>query len=291
MYLLCEALEGLCEVDTSTCIVGDFNLPSIDWRHGTCPGKREKVTEESLFLDLCVKMGLAQLVEEPTMPKSCSILDLVLVNDDSISNIRVENASFRTDHSCVRFTISLARNEEWSGADRRVADPEGSTTAIFDYARGDYDVIKLNLSLNNWDTFVEHCADTDGMYGALIENVELLKTLYIPRRRARKPLDVARHVQKLVARVQKESDLNKLERLKRDLRRAVHRQRILEEHRVVNSKNPKTFFRHVNKRLNLTDHLSVLIRDDGSKVTRARLNCYAIILHQCTPPRKLTKGT
>lgn len=106
------------------------------------------------------------------------------------------------------------------------------------------------------------------MYGALTEYLSLLRTLYIPEARQKRKSDVDAHIEKLIAQIQLAKEPNMQEKLKRGLKKAVCRQRILEEHRVVNSKNPKTFYRHVNKRLNSTDHLSVLVPDDdGAKIT------------------------
>lgn len=112
--------------------------------------------------------------------------------------------------------------------------------------------------------------------------------LCIPEARERKPLDVAIHIQKLVARIQSENDPSRLEKLKRDLKMAVHRQRVLEEHKVVKSKNPKTFYKHVSKRLNVMDHLSLLVKEDGTTVTDnvGKGRCYALTLR---PPTRLRR--
>ena len=104
---LCETLERLCDVDMGVCVAGDFNLPRIDWKHWTCPGSRGTVSKETLFLDLCLRLGLARLVEKPTRRKSLNILDFVLSNDDSISDVDVATAPFDTDRLLVQFTVSV----------------------------------------------------------------------------------------------------------------------------------------------------------------------------------------
>lgn len=149
MTSLCETLEKLCEEDTSTCIVGDFNLPSIDWKHVTCPGKMGTVMKESLFLDLCMKMGFVQLVEKPTRQASSNIRDLVLSNDDTVSNVCVVDAPLKTDHSCVCFTVGLMQDPTENEGESAESDPGRRTVTDFDYKRGDYEMIKLNLSLTN----------------------------------------------------------------------------------------------------------------------------------------------
>ena len=71
--LLC--INKLCSPDGSVILVGDFNLPAIDWSNMSSPLDAKNID----FLNLCSTFGLTQYVTEPT--RLCNILDLVLSND------------------------------------------------------------------------------------------------------------------------------------------------------------------------------------------------------------------
>ena len=59
----------------SIVIVGDYNLPDIDW---TVPVSNGNSSHDS-FLNTCLQNNLEQLVTEPT--RGINILDLILTND------------------------------------------------------------------------------------------------------------------------------------------------------------------------------------------------------------------
>jgi len=62
MLLLNECLEFLCDTNDTVVLVGDFNLPRINWNIPDSPDDRV----HSVFLDLCVRFGLHQFVDVPT---------------------------------------------------------------------------------------------------------------------------------------------------------------------------------------------------------------------------------
>lgn len=157
MVRLCAKLETLCETDASVCLAGDFNLPKICWENWSCPGKNV-VTKESLFLDMCGKLGFHQHVSEPTRPSSHNILDLVLSNDESIINTHTTNEPLSTDHLPVMFTMEVHADPS---LDNNVSS---DVSGNFDYKRGDYEIIQLNLSLTDWSLFFRNCVTVDEMY-------------------------------------------------------------------------------------------------------------------------------
>ena len=61
-------------------VLGDFNLPSLDWLSNG-PTRTYPPLERS-FLDVFDALGLHQWVLEPTYPSSGNILDLVLTSED-----------------------------------------------------------------------------------------------------------------------------------------------------------------------------------------------------------------
>lgn len=258
MCRLCHILESICDSDLSTHIVGDFNLPLIDWRNWQCPGKNT-VTKESIFLDLCGRLGLNQLVDQPTRAKSGNVLDLVLTNDSSIDFVHVSNSPFSTDHSAVNFSINLTSDAVLE----ELRDP----TMVFDYSKGDFDAIKLNLDLTNWVVFFSSCQTVDEMYNHFVEYMYFLRSSFVPQLEIKRKHDVDTFISKLNYKISVDTDEDNLIKLRRDLQKAVRRKRVIEENRVVNSNDSRKFYNYVSAKMNSKDHLSVLVDSDGNALT------------------------
>ena len=83
-------------------VIGDFNLPRIDWSLMTSSSDVKSTT----FLDMCLNSGLTQLVEEPTRYKN--ILDLVLANNEKcISELEVIEPFSTSDHDSISFVVQM----------------------------------------------------------------------------------------------------------------------------------------------------------------------------------------
>jgi exonuclease III len=260
MQKLCGLLDTLCETELCTYIVGDFNLPHIEWKTLSCPGSTS-VTKEQLFLEFCGRHGFSQHVAQPTRPKSENILDLVLCNDNSIQDVRVISEFMRSDHAPVEFTLKRSTTDVNNPYESR------NVPCRYDYRKGDYESIKLNLAATNWFTFFATCPDVNDMYNRLTEYLRFLRSIYVPQVRDMKLSGVGAHVEKLIVMIQRETDQLRLTRLKRDLSKAVRRRRVIDEHRLVKAKNPRRFHNYVSSRMKSKDHLSVLMKDDGTAVT------------------------
>ena len=78
MVLLAECLDYLFNIHDTIVLVGDVNLPNIDWFSLNSPDDNI----HSVFLKLCTQFGLYQFVDSPT--RDNHILDLVLSSDHNI---------------------------------------------------------------------------------------------------------------------------------------------------------------------------------------------------------------
>ena len=85
-------------------MVGDYNLPSIDWMSEIASGKYQ-----SDFLNCVIDNNLDQLVEEPTRHRAGqepSLLDLILVsNPEFVSQVNHEPPFGKSDHEVITFNI------------------------------------------------------------------------------------------------------------------------------------------------------------------------------------------
>lgn len=93
-----------CDTQSSICIVGDFNLPDINWNTGASPGTI--FARETIFNSFRLSNGLFQLVRKSTWPASGNVLDLLLTSqDDSVLDVPVSPGPVLSDHLAVRFKI------------------------------------------------------------------------------------------------------------------------------------------------------------------------------------------
>ena len=131
MVLLAECLDYLFNTRDTIVLVGDLNLPNIDWFSLNSPDDNI----HSVFLKLCTQFGLYQFVDSPT--RDNHILDLVLSSDHNImSDLQVINPFSTSDHEMVEFSLIVAQHEI-SNAEPRI---------MYDYDNADFDGIVQYLS-------------------------------------------------------------------------------------------------------------------------------------------------
>ena len=109
---------------TPLVIMGDFNLPDVNWSTLS-----EPIGFSNQFCDLVFESNLLQLVDQPT--HICgNILDLVLTNcHDCINSLTVhpQNSHFvSSDHYLVSFCISLDVTHR----------EDGPTIHVYNFAKG-----------------------------------------------------------------------------------------------------------------------------------------------------------
>ena len=103
--LIIAALEHLSNTNLPVCIMGDLNLPLMDWTN-----KSTSDNIHSKFLTFFMSNTFSQAVNFPT--RDSNILDIFLVDDPSIiSNVRSSPPLGSSDHLCVLFDFELVGND------------------------------------------------------------------------------------------------------------------------------------------------------------------------------------
>ena len=127
--------------DKEVILVGDFNLPTIDWC--TDPPRATSTTDCS-FLDTFISLGLTQWVHESTYPRSGNTLDLVLTSEsDRIGMIEVLPPLPGCDHSPTAFEYAFALNH--------VPTPDQLPNSLLQHwHKGNYRAIASHLSDFDW---------------------------------------------------------------------------------------------------------------------------------------------
>lgn len=102
---LCSLIDSL-SMTYPLFIVGNFNLPNINWYVPISLGS----PSHDLFLNCVTQNGLTQIVSQPTHGSNC--IDLVLVSSlELIWDISVvQPFSSSCDHSTIHFSVSYDIN-------------------------------------------------------------------------------------------------------------------------------------------------------------------------------------
>ena len=97
---LLDCLSVYGSVNRTVVIVGDFNLPKIDWDSYTGPSD----TIHQMFVSFVVHSGLTQLINFKT--HETNILDLLICNDvNYISRLQSDVPFGTSDHATITFNM------------------------------------------------------------------------------------------------------------------------------------------------------------------------------------------
>jgi len=122
---LVTVLSQLCVSAQQHIVLGDFNLPRIDWSHYLAPTE----PYHDKFISFVNNTGLQQYVTNPTLANH--VLDLVLTDSTSlISNVSVKRHLGKSDQNSVHLSVNLEY--------RCLSDNIDIYSAYYDYKRADY---------------------------------------------------------------------------------------------------------------------------------------------------------
>ncbi len=152
--LLYQLLDLLCCSELPIIIVGDFNLPGIEWSTHVSPSASSIYME---FIRFVEENGLLQCVDEPTRLEN--ILDLVLCSDHlSISRVAVQESFGASDHSSLQFQFQFS-----SGSN---VDEE------MEFRRMDLPQTQILLSAIDWTFLFGNCADVEQMWSMFSATID-----------------------------------------------------------------------------------------------------------------------
>ena len=154
--------------NASVWLLGDFNLPDINW--DTCsfiPGGRYPA-HSKLMLDLAQDYNLHQIVREPT--RENNILDLCFTNDPSFL-IKARVTPGISDHDAVVITASIKP--------KLVHKPKRS---VYLYAKGDSEKIEQDLEAFNEQLSEDYIqtSDIDSLWTGFTQVIKTSMDKYIP---------------------------------------------------------------------------------------------------------------
>jgi len=254
-----------------TVIMGDFNLPEINWSDLTSPSYVGQ-----LVCDFCMQHSFVQCVQEST--RNNSLLDVILTNDESVfSSISVEAPFSTSDHNLINFSLQ-------SFSTTATGDDSG-TAEVLQWNNADYDAMNEFLSTVDWHGIVMTNLTADDLWSAFCQVLQQAIRIFVPsavthldnggvkRPKQRYP----RHINKLLS--QKRSTWRLLKNnqecveisdhyknLTKNCRMAIREYEIEREMKIINAKNQGTFFKFINKRLACKGSIGLLRDSSGNLV-------------------------
>jgi len=165
-------MTGLIEIiekaGPNSILVGDFNLPGIDWRQGTAVGRARD------FLEATESKFMEQLIDFPTQVIG-NTLDLVLTNACKlIDNIQAEGRLGKSDHEMI--SIKLTGGKPAAAADLQKPN----------WNLADWDNMKRDLSSTDWYNALEGL-NTEAAWNKIKTTINSLISRYVPVRKVRPP--------------------------------------------------------------------------------------------------------
>ena len=273
---LCHLLHAVCSSGHShLLIVGDFNMPQIDWENSFSPAPPMDISHS--FLEALDDCFLKQHVTQPTRfrpGETPHILDLIVTNEDGMAqNIHHEAGLGKSDHVILRFDLCCYTYQ--------LIAPAAHTN----YFKGNSAKFIKMLDETDWDQMANLTIDekyqfiTDGIKASAQEcfptskRKSNRKNIYINGRALRLKKEKER-LWMVYSQTQDILDYSRFTRCRNQLRALTRKlRRDFEEELVRNVKtNPKVFWRYSNSRLktkagldNLVDGSGCIACDDRGK--------------------------
>ena len=260
---LCDAIDLLAaRFPSNLVVVGDFNLPNIDWTNGRNNGNMC----HDMFYDLCLKCGFHQYV--PNCTRENTILDLVLTNNTNnnfLSNVHTSCKFTNTcDHDSVIFTINWVNS--------RSIQPIGSNdTPIRNFYKADYASIVAYLLKVDWQT-ISASSDVYQFWDSICYHFNMCIDRFVPTILARSK-SLPKSIRKLASikhKYYKKSKTDptfksKFKEMSKLYDATVYAQNLSVEQKIIDdfANNPKSFYSFINRKINSTDSVPTLVNDSG----------------------------
>ena len=264
---LCACLAILCDVDYVCTVVGDFNLPMVNWLDlSVQPAKCAD------FINFVIDYGLSQLVREPT--RGLNILDLILCNDScAVLDLQYLNPFSTSDHLCLSWRSWFANAHSGADADAsRNCDSEQ-----FDFRAAVFGNLNAFLSAVDWvHVFASyHPMDVEALWHAFTSILFDAFNMYVPVKKStgiknikcvypryiRNALNKKKALWRLRfsanGAAQYKLHAKKCDKLIRHFHSTLER-------RVIKSNCASTFFKYVGKKLNSVHQIAPLRASDGN---------------------------
>ena len=237
-----------------TVVVGDLNLPKVNWSNYTGPS----LDVYNAFLQFVTEHSYSQLVLFPT--RLHNILDVILTTDPAAFGVVEPDCPIGTsDHCSIKFDIRLN-----AGQDSSSLSPLAHTLQ-YKWHVGDYESLELYLSTIDWYEVIYNNPSAEDAWMAFESVLHAAIECYVPhyvRSRPRKcrfksiPINIVkcRNKKRRLWRYLKSNPYSSIAHVKyqdcvHQWRRLAQEHEALEEERIISASDLGVFYKFVNKRI------------------------------------------
>ena len=165
---LVHCINKLSHVRHSVLLVGDFNLPHINWYTNHIP----KDLMHQTFLECFSCNGFSQLNNFST--RGDAILDLVLTNEPNlIGNIEIQAPLGAGDHDIILFPLIILPSH--------LPDSSHTTDPVRNFAKCNFDLINSDLDQIDWNVVFSGCTSSDDYWTTFLTVINKSIDLHCPR--------------------------------------------------------------------------------------------------------------
>ena len=250
-------------------IVGDFNMPKIDWMNMTT--RTQQLDEEFYFTEAIRDAYLTQHIDQPTRGRGGdrpSLLDLILTDEvQPTPEIEYCSPLGKSDHSLFKIKLGIGCRSENPPKKR------------LNYRRGNYERMRMVLDID-WTDTLNREQTTEDKWNKFRTVLDQATTRCIPEMKIRSGNSKKTPVDK--------QTLSKIRRKKRLWKDYLENggARVLQEYRRVSNQvrawtrkdakkkekeiaeniktNPKRFWAHVNRKTRLRESIPPLVTENGN---------------------------
>ena len=159
-----QCFQKLCATSKHVVILGDFNLPDLDWNFYHGPDN----IIYNLFCKFINTYGLSQFVQEPT--RNNNILDLVLCSlTNFILEINVSAPIGNSDHNVINFTPNI----------NHIARKSKQT--FLNWSKADFNSINGCLLATDWNNLFQTCFSVEDSWSVFISSVSATIEKFVPK--------------------------------------------------------------------------------------------------------------
>ena len=275
MKLLVKCLINLCDTSGPVLLVGDFNLPGVDWSQPQLAHDgNNSISRFNLFI---LQHAFEQLVSHPT--RGDNLLDLVFSNDEFIvANLMVDEPFGNSDHNMIKFSIVTPPCTKSLSDNLTVDCPR------YNFNKADWPSIYQYLGNVDWMLLLGNCSSCESMSSAFYSVLHDCFDSFVPRycnrslsKRNKKnyPAKLKRLMRRKLAVWQKlkkqfSPDLTeKYRQLCRQVREGLLSADARFEESLVKSGNLGNFFRYAGSKFNNKSNVGALVCGDGNVIFEA----------------------
>ena len=271
--LLVNALQYLTDSCQRTIILGDFNLPMVDWR--TC--SYTSVPSCNMLCDYLLYNGLHQIIEFPT--RGDNVLDLVFVNDPLlISDANVYPPISTSDHNSVILNFYFGNIDTAANLSDYNIDKESNKMYCFNQA--DWVSINEHLCSIDWLSTFKYCITVDDYWQCFHSIMITCLNNFVPtlsstnctmanKKRQKYPLHIRKLLNKkalawsLSSKFKTPNLKMKYKTLAERCKNAINKFFVTSENSLIETENLGAFYKFVNNKTSTRAGVSPLYDNDG----------------------------